>query len=71
LERRDFLEIPGIGEAEADRLLELIDELTVVEGEPGTGEEEGAEESEDAADDLEEDATVDDTDADEDGRDDA
>lgn len=32
LERRDFLEIPGIGEAEADRLLELIDELTVVEG---------------------------------------
>ena len=33
LERRDFLEIPGIGEAEADRLLELIDELTVVEGE--------------------------------------
>ena len=71
LERRDFLEIPGIGEAEADRLLELIDELTVVEGEPGTGEEEGAEESEDAADDLEEDGTVDDTDADEDGRDDA
>jgi len=71
LERRDFLEIPGIGEAEADRLLELIDELTVVEGEPGTDEEEGAEESEDAADDLGEDGTVDDTDADEDGRDDA
>ncbi len=32
LERRDFLAIPGIGEAEADRLLQLIDELTVVEG---------------------------------------
>jgi N utilization substance protein A len=33
LDRRDFLEIPGLGEPEADRLLELIDELTVVEGE--------------------------------------
>jgi len=33
LERADFLAIPGIGEAEADRLLQLIDELTVVEGE--------------------------------------
>ena len=33
LDRRDFLEIPGLGEVEADRLLELIDELTVVEGE--------------------------------------
>jgi len=33
LERPDFLAIPGIGEPEADRLLELIDELTVVEGE--------------------------------------
>jgi N utilization substance protein A len=71
LERRDFLEISGLGEAEADRLLELIDELTVVEGEPGTGEEESAEESEDTADDLEEGGAVDDTDADEDGRDDA
>ena len=35
LERADFLAIPGIGEAEADRLLQLIDELTVVEGEAG------------------------------------
>lgn len=34
LERRDFLEIPGIGEVGADRLLELIDELTVVEDDP-------------------------------------
>ena len=39
LERADFLAIPGLGEAEADRLLKLIDELTVVEGE-GTGSEE-------------------------------
>ena len=33
LERRDFLQISGIGEEDADRLLQLIDELTVVEGE--------------------------------------
>jgi N utilization substance protein A len=33
LERADFLGISGIGEKEADRLLQLIDELTVVEGE--------------------------------------
>ena len=32
LERADFLAIPGLGAAEADRLLQLIDELTVVEG---------------------------------------
>jgi N utilization substance protein A len=32
LERVDFLAISGIGEPEADRLLQLIDELTVVEG---------------------------------------
>jgi N utilization substance protein A len=32
LERADFLAIPGIGALEADRLLQLIDELTVVEG---------------------------------------
>lgn len=31
LERRDFLGIEGLGEEDADRLLELIDELTVVE----------------------------------------
>ncbi len=39
LERADFLAIPGLGEAEAEHLLKLIDELTVVEGE-GTGSEE-------------------------------
>jgi hypothetical protein len=32
LERRDFLGIAGLGEEDADRLLQLIDELTVVEG---------------------------------------
>ncbi len=32
LERADFLTISGVGEPEADRLLQLIDELTVVEG---------------------------------------
>jgi hypothetical protein len=31
MERPDFLGIEGIGEAEADRLVEVIDELTVVE----------------------------------------
>ena len=43
LERADFLAIPGIGEAEADRLLQLIDELTVVEGDSpaAAGSEEG------------------------------
>ena len=40
LERRDFLGIPGLGEDDADRLLQLIDELTVVEGDAG-GEDEG------------------------------
>jgi N utilization substance protein A len=48
LERRDFLGIEGIGEDDADRLLQLIDELTVVEGElqmEGGGEEAAAVES--------------------------
>jgi len=40
LERRDFLGIPGLGEEDADRLLQLIDELTVVEGDAGADEEE-------------------------------
>jgi hypothetical protein len=43
LERRDFLGIEGIGEEDADRLLQLIDELTVVEGEVPVAEEEAAE----------------------------
>lgn len=33
LERADFLQVEGLGDADADRLLELIDQLTVVEGE--------------------------------------
>ncbi len=41
LERADFLAIPGLGEAEADRLLQLIDELTVVEGDASGPDEEG------------------------------
>jgi len=40
LERRDFLGIAGLGEDDADRLLKLIDELTVVEGDGGGEEEE-------------------------------
>ncbi|MBM4182848.1 MAG: transcription termination factor NusA [Gemmatimonadetes bacterium] len=40
LERRDFLGIPGLGEEDADRLLKLIDELTVVEGDAGGEEDE-------------------------------
>jgi N utilization substance protein A len=42
LERADFLAISGIGEPEADRLLQLIDELTVVEGEAPSAEEDEA-----------------------------
>jgi N utilization substance protein A len=41
LERADFLAIPGIGESGADRLLQLIDELTVVEGEAQAQDAEG------------------------------
>ena len=44
LERRDFLVIEGLGEPDADRLLQLIDELTVVEGDAAEGEEAAAEE---------------------------
>ncbi len=42
LERRDFLEISGLGEADADKLLQLIDELTVVEDAPAGDENEDA-----------------------------
>ncbi len=52
MERDDFLKVPGIGPEEADRLVELVDELTVVE-EPAAapevapeGEGEGAAEAE-------------------------
>ncbi|MCJ7629916.1 MAG: transcription termination factor NusA [Longimicrobiales bacterium] len=33
LEKNDFLQVPGLTETEADQLLGIIDELTVVEGE--------------------------------------
>jgi transcription termination/antitermination protein NusA len=62
LERRDFLKIEGIGEEDADHLLKLIDELTVVEGEALAGEDEGAEaeasESEDDSDEKEAEGSV-------------
>ncbi|MGD2122611.1 MAG: transcription termination factor NusA [Gemmatimonadota bacterium] len=67
LEKNDFLKVPGLSETEADRLLEIIDELTVVEGEvaseePPEGdapvleasEEEGPEEAQDDDEDREE-----------------
>ena len=38
LDRRDFLGIEGRGETDADRLLQLIDELTVIESEVGATE---------------------------------
>lgn len=41
LEHADFLAIPGFGEAEVDRLLQLIDELTVVEGDAPAHDEAG------------------------------
>jgi N utilization substance protein A len=40
LERRDFLGIQGLGEEDADKLLQLIDELTVVEGDGGADDDE-------------------------------
>ena len=41
LERRDFLGIEGLGEQDTDRILELIEALTVVEGDAGDGGGEG------------------------------
>ena len=41
LERRDFLGIEGLGEPDTDRILKLIEALTVVEGEAGNGGGEG------------------------------
>ncbi|MGW8268196.1 MAG: transcription termination factor NusA [Longimicrobiales bacterium] len=43
LEKNDFLQVPGLTEVEADRLLAIIDELTVVEGEVGAEATESAE----------------------------
>ena len=48
LERRDFLGIQGIGEEDADRLLQLIDELTVVEGDLPDGDTESDEKAPDS-----------------------
>lgn len=46
LDRRDFLGIEGLGEEDADKLLRLIDELTVVEGDaPAESDEAGADEA--------------------------
>jgi N utilization substance protein A len=47
LDRRDFLGIEGLGEEDADQLLKLIDELTVVEGEVASAEEEQGDEGPD------------------------
>jgi len=47
LEKNDFLKVPDLTEAEADRLLGIIDELTVVEGEVSAEEAEVEEEVED------------------------
>jgi N utilization substance protein A len=52
LERRDFLGIEGIGEEDADRLLQLIDELTVVEGEPAAAEDDDDDAAEATNDDV-------------------
>mgnify|MGYP006094134817 CR=1 FL=1 len=49
LDRRDFLGIEGLGERDADRLLQLIDELTVIEVEV-TDAEEGEKPDESAVD---------------------
>lgn len=60
LDRRDFLGIEGLGEDDAERLLEVIDELTVVEeepeaeaeeGEPGAAADEDSDEAEEEAED--------------------
>ena len=41
LERRDFLGMEGLGEEDTDRILKLIEALTVVEGEAGNVDGEG------------------------------
>jgi hypothetical protein len=48
LERDDLLAIPGVTEEAADRILSIIDELTVVEGEAVVGDETDEEEAEGA-----------------------
>jgi len=63
LEKNDFLQVTGLTESEADRLLAIIDELTVVEGEVGVEASEtveapvtGEDEAEDSAGNGDEDA---------------
>jgi len=45
LEKNDFLQVPGLSETEADRLLGIIDELTVVEGEASVDEPSGVDDA--------------------------
>lgn len=61
LERPDFLGIEGIGEAHTDRLLEVIDELTVVEEPeaPAEDDTEAAAEDDEAADEEEDETEAD------------
>ncbi|MEE9578190.1 MAG: transcription termination factor NusA [Gemmatimonadota bacterium] len=47
-DRQDFLQVPGIGEEEADSLMGLIDELTVVDESEAQAAAEGAEEAAEA-----------------------
>lgn len=62
LEKSDFLKVEGLDEEEAERLLSIIDQLTVVEGE--TAAEEDADEADDAEEDTDDDeSTADSADA--------
>lgn len=63
MERADFLRIESIGEEDADRLLQLIDELTVVEGEVPAAEDDDDTESEASESDDSEDESEDSDDA--------
>jgi len=76
LEKNDFLKVPGLTESEADRLLGIIDELTVVEGEvgaeaPAVEEEQADASGEDDAGESGEEPETSDTEDDEDDEDDA
>jgi N utilization substance protein A len=48
MDRQDFLQVPGIGEEEADSLMGLIDELTVVDDTEAQAAAEGAEDAAEA-----------------------
>lgn len=69
LERQDFLRIEGLTEEDADRLLGLIDQLTVVEGEAASsegedsdGDDDDSDDGESAVDDIDDAADTDDAD---------